>query len=82
MELRERDIQNKNLVKAGVNNQKQVDMVKVHENTRKNLEQEIAGYKSDAHRRPPPVAGTPLAPLGTPPPCTLPDGSTAAVAPL
>lgn len=36
---------------AGVNNAKQVDLVKVNENTRKNLEQEIAGYKSDAHKQ-------------------------------
>ena len=43
MQLRERDIENKHLTKAGVNNAKQVDLVKVNENTRKNLEQEIAG---------------------------------------
>ena len=36
---------------AGVSNAKQVDLVKVNENTRKNLEQEIAGYKSDAHKQ-------------------------------
>ena len=50
-QLRERDIQNKNLVKAGGASQKQLDMVKVHENTRKNLEQEIAAYKTDAHKQ-------------------------------
>ena len=51
VQLRERDIENKHLTKAGVNNAKQVDLVKVNENTRKNLEQEIAGYKSDAHKQ-------------------------------
>jgi len=42
---------NKQLVKAAGSNQKVIDQVKVHENTRKNLEQEIGGYKAEAHKQ-------------------------------
>ena len=49
--LRDRDIQNKQLVLAFGTNQKQADQVKVHENTRRNLEQEIAGYRAEAHKQ-------------------------------
>merc|ERR1711998_472750 len=49
--IRERDILNKNLVKAGTATDKQMDIVKIVENTRKNLEQEIAGYKSEAQKQ-------------------------------
>jgi len=49
--LRERDILNKKLVMAAGGNQKQLDQVKVHENTRRNLELEISGYKAEAHKQ-------------------------------
>ena len=49
--LRERDILNKKLVLASGANQKQLDQVKVHENTRRNLELEISGYKAEAHKQ-------------------------------
>eukprot|EP00002_Diphylleia_rotans_P004987 TRINITY_DN1392_c1_g3_i1.p1 TRINITY_DN1392_c1_g3~~TRINITY_DN1392_c1_g3_i1.p1 ORF type:complete len:887 (-),score=260.76 TRINITY_DN1392_c1_g3_i1:165-2825(-) len=49
--IRERDILNKNLLKAAGATQKQVDIVKVTENTKKNLEQEIAGYKTEAQKQ-------------------------------
>ena len=49
--LRERDILNKKLVLAAGSNQKQLDQVKVHENTRRNLELEISGYKAEAHKQ-------------------------------
>jgi len=49
--LRERDILNKQLVMSATLNQKQSDLVKVHENTRRNLEQEIAGYKAEGHKQ-------------------------------
>jgi len=49
--LRERDILNKKLVMAAGSNQKQLDQVKVHENTRRNLELEISGYKAEAHKQ-------------------------------
>ena len=43
--LRERDILNKKVVLAAGATQKQLDQVKIHENTRRNLEVEIGGYK-------------------------------------
>eukprot|EP00164_Ancoracysta_twista_P002083 GFYU01002746.1.p1 GENE.GFYU01002746.1~~GFYU01002746.1.p1 ORF type:complete len:871 (-),score=408.33 GFYU01002746.1:57-2669(-) len=49
--LRERDILNKNLLKAHGATQKQIDLVKVNENTRRNLEQEIQGYKIEAQKQ-------------------------------
>ncbi|KAL1504201.1 hypothetical protein AB1Y20_010610 [Prymnesium parvum] len=49
--LRERDILNKQLLLSAATNQKQSDQVKVHENTRRNLEQEIAGYKAEGHKQ-------------------------------
>ena len=36
---------------AAGSNQKQLDQVKVHENTRRNLELEISGYKAEAHKQ-------------------------------
>ena len=49
--LRDRDILNKKLVLAAGHTQKQLDQVKVHENTRRNLELEISGYKAEAHKQ-------------------------------
>jgi chromosome segregation ATPase len=50
-QLRERDILNKKVVLAAGATQKQLDQVKVHENTRRNLELEISGYKAEAHKQ-------------------------------
>lgn len=49
--MRERDILNKQMLLSSATNQKQTDQVKVHENTRRNLEQEIAGYKAEGHKQ-------------------------------
>jgi len=49
--LRERDILNKKLIIAAGVNTKQMDQVKVNENTRRNLELEISGYKTEAHKQ-------------------------------
>jgi chromosome segregation ATPase len=46
--VRERDILNKNLVKASSATQQQVDLLKINENTKRNLEVEIAAYRSAA----------------------------------
>jgi chromosome segregation ATPase len=49
--IRERDILNRNLVKASNNTQKQSGMVKVHEQTQRNLENEIQSYKDEASKQ-------------------------------
>ncbi|XP_071949020.1 cilia- and flagella-associated protein 58-like [Antedon mediterranea] len=46
--IRERDILNKNLLKAAGATQKQLNLVKLHEHSKKNLEQEIQNYKDEA----------------------------------
>jgi len=48
--VRERDILNKNLIKAVSSTQKMVDLVKISENEKKNLEHEMAAFRTDAHR--------------------------------
>eukprot|EP00742_Colponemidia_sp_Colp-10_P001279 GILJ01001378.1.p1 GENE.GILJ01001378.1~~GILJ01001378.1.p1 ORF type:complete len:869 (-),score=252.53 GILJ01001378.1:154-2760(-) len=48
--LREKDLLNKNVVKADERTKRQVDLVKVHENTKKNLENEIQGYKGESQK--------------------------------
>ncbi|XP_074089856.1 cilia- and flagella-associated protein 58 isoform X1 [Macrotis lagotis] len=49
--LRERDILNKNLLKAVNATQKQVDLVKLHEQNKRNLEEEIQNYKDEAQKQ-------------------------------
>ncbi|KAJ8025423.1 Cilia- and flagella-associated protein 58 [Holothuria leucospilota] len=49
--VRERDILNKNLLKAASATQKQLNLVKLHEQSKKNLEQEIANYKEEAQKQ-------------------------------
>ena len=49
--MRERDILNKLKTSAENATSRQMDLVKVNENTRKNLEQEISGYKSEAQKQ-------------------------------
>ena len=49
--VRDRDLVNKQLVHACGSIQKQEGLVKVHENTRRNLEQEIGGYKAEGHKQ-------------------------------
>ncbi len=48
--VRERDILNKQLLKALGSTQKQSDLVKISENTKVNLEQEINGFKAEAQK--------------------------------
>jgi len=48
---RERDLLQNNLRKTQTATQKQADLVKINENTRKNLEVEIQGYKSEAQKQ-------------------------------
>ncbi|CAB3985256.1 Hypothetical predicted protein [Paramuricea clavata] len=49
--VRERDILNKNLLKAASATQKQLGLVRLNEQTRKNLEQEIQNYKDEAQKQ-------------------------------
>uniref|UniRef100_A0A2K5RC32 Cilia and flagella associated protein 58 n=1 Tax=Cebus imitator TaxID=2715852 RepID=A0A2K5RC32_CEBIM len=49
--LRERDILNKNMLKAVNATQKQVDLVKLHEQAKRNLEEEIQNYKEEAQKQ-------------------------------
>ncbi|PAA46952.1 hypothetical protein BOX15_Mlig023212g2 [Macrostomum lignano] len=48
---RERDILNKNLIKAANATEKQRGMVKLHEASKKTLEQEIENYKDEAQKQ-------------------------------
>jgi chromosome segregation ATPase len=48
---RERDLLNKNLQKAAGATQKQVNLVKTHEQSIKHLEQEITNYKEEASKQ-------------------------------
>uniref|UniRef100_A0A8C0XMZ5 Cilia- and flagella-associated protein 58 central coiled coil domain-containing protein n=1 Tax=Castor canadensis TaxID=51338 RepID=A0A8C0XMZ5_CASCN len=49
--LRERDILNKNMLKAVSATQKQVELVKLHEQAKRNLEEEIQNYKEEAQKQ-------------------------------
>uniref|UniRef100_A0A2K6MJ10 Cilia and flagella associated protein 58 n=1 Tax=Rhinopithecus bieti TaxID=61621 RepID=A0A2K6MJ10_RHIBE len=49
--LRERDILNKNMLKAVNATQKQTDLVKLHEQAKRNLEEEIQNYKDEAQKQ-------------------------------
>ncbi|XP_040293726.1 cilia- and flagella-associated protein 58 isoform X1 [Bufo bufo] len=49
--IRERDVLNKNLLKAGNATQKQLNLVKLHEQSKKNLEEEIVNYKEEAQKQ-------------------------------
>ncbi|KAL7753158.1 Cilia- and flagella-associated protein 58 [Sorochytrium milnesiophthora] len=49
--VRERDILSKNYLKASAATQKQANLVKLHEQTKRNLEQEISGYKDEASKQ-------------------------------
>lgn len=49
--MRERDILNKLKTQAENATQRQMDLVKINENTKKNLEQEIQGYKVEAQKQ-------------------------------
>ncbi|GAB5578766.1 cilia- and flagella-associated protein 58 isoform X3 [Prionailurus iriomotensis] len=49
--LRERDILNKNMLKAIHATQKQIDLVKLHEQSKRNLEEEIQNYKDEAQKQ-------------------------------
>lgn len=49
--VRERDILNKNMLKAAAATQKQLNLVKLHEQSKKTLEQEIQNYKEEVRLR-------------------------------
>ncbi|XP_037997448.1 cilia- and flagella-associated protein 58 isoform X2 [Motacilla alba alba] len=49
--VRERDMLNQNLIKAANANQKQIDLVKLHEQSKQNLETEIQNYKIEAQKQ-------------------------------
>ncbi|KAK2530612.1 Cfap58 [Columba guinea] len=49
--MRERETISKNLVKATSATQKQIDLVKLHEQSKKNLEGEIQNYKNEAQKQ-------------------------------
>ncbi|XP_042559391.1 cilia- and flagella-associated protein 58 isoform X1 [Clupea harengus] len=49
--VRERDILNKNMIKAANATEKQMNMVKLHEQSKKNLEQEIRMYRDEAQKQ-------------------------------
>ncbi|NWR49035.1 CFA58 protein, partial [Regulus satrapa] len=49
--VRERDMLNQNLIKATNAAQKQIDLVKLHEQSKQNLEAEIQSYKIEAQKQ-------------------------------
>ncbi|KFU85371.1 Coiled-coil domain-containing protein 147, partial [Chaetura pelagica] len=49
--MRERDMLNKNLLKATNATQKQINLVKLHEQSKRNLEEEIQNYKNEAQKQ-------------------------------
>ncbi|XP_064287313.1 cilia- and flagella-associated protein 58 isoform X2 [Passer domesticus] len=49
--VRERDMLNQNLIKATNATQKQIDLVKLHEQSKQNLETEIQNYKTEAQKQ-------------------------------
>ena len=49
--IRERDILNKLKTQAENATQRQTDLVKINENTKKNLEQELQGYRGEAQKQ-------------------------------
>ncbi|NXI22305.1 CFA58 protein, partial [Sterrhoptilus dennistouni] len=49
--VRERDMLNQNLIKATNATQKQIDLVKLHEQSKQNLESEIHNYKIEAQKQ-------------------------------
>lgn len=49
--IRERDLLNKNLIKAAGQNQKQLNLVRLHEQSKNNLEQEITQFRDEASKQ-------------------------------
>lgn len=49
--IRERDLLNKLKTQAEHATHKQIDLIKINENTKRNLEQEMNGYKIEAHKQ-------------------------------
>ncbi|XP_068054105.1 cilia- and flagella-associated protein 58 isoform X3 [Anomalospiza imberbis] len=49
--VRERDMLNQDLIKAANATQKQIDLVKLHEQSKQNLESEIQNYKIEAQKQ-------------------------------
>jgi len=48
---RERDLLSKNMLKSASQTQKQINLVKLHEQSKNNLEQEIQNYKEEAQKQ-------------------------------
>lgn len=49
--IRERDLLNKLKTQAEHATHKQIDLIKINENTKRNLEQEMNGYKMEAQKQ-------------------------------
>lgn len=49
--VRERDILNKLKTSAETATHRQMDLIKINDNTKRNLEQEVQGYKIEAQRQ-------------------------------
>ncbi|KAM9847002.1 cilia- and flagella-associated protein 58 [Aulostomus maculatus] len=49
--IRERDILNKNMIKAAQSTEKQQNLVKLFEQDKKTLEQEVSGYRQEAQKQ-------------------------------
>ncbi|XP_029632383.1 cilia- and flagella-associated protein 58 [Salmo trutta] len=49
--VRERDILNKNMIKAANATEKQLNVVKLHEQSKKNLDQEVMNYRDEAQKQ-------------------------------
>lgn len=49
--IRERDLLNKLKTQAEHATHKQIDLIKINENTKRNLEQEMNGYKIEAQKQ-------------------------------
>ncbi|XP_036919877.1 cilia- and flagella-associated protein 58 [Sturnira hondurensis] len=49
--MRERDMLNKNILKAINSTQKQTELVKLHEQAKRNLEEEIQNYRNEAQKQ-------------------------------
>lgn len=49
--IRERDLLNKLKTQAEHATHKQIDLIKINENTKRNLEQEMNGYKAEAQKQ-------------------------------
>ncbi|KAK1802577.1 hypothetical protein P4O66_004231 [Electrophorus voltai] len=49
--VKEKDVLNKNMIKAASATEKQLDLAKLHEQTKKSLDQEVLTYKAEAQKQ-------------------------------